>query len=574
MTNPVLNDRFVILKDRIDDYLKQFHQTLVGFDGQSLLDVVSELRSGLNEPFLFVVVGEVKSGKSSFINALLGENICRVDAAPCTDVIQQIVFAASRFEESIHPLLKKIGLPLPILQTIAIVDTPGTNTVIENHQEITRKFIPSSDLILMVFQAKNPYTQSAWDLLDYIREDWRKRTVFILQQADIARPDEIKTNMAKVRELALQKGITDPQIFATSAEHEIQGVENSGFTAVRRFIRETITGGRHYRLKLESILETAAQVTQQVEDSLEDRRQRLASDQAIVNKVKQRLASGHKQAAYELKSLIARLNETYQQAARKMVAGFSEGLAFRRLYERSIRSVLGRKTSLNKWLEKLQTRFESDLRQRTEAITEEGAAHFVEGLQILLQQLLKELDAIQAVPISEDNLFRRIDHRRNDVIDAVKANMAELIGGDTVSTGDLQNTDALGPSLVGGSALTAVGAFFLVVTHGLFFDITGGILTGTGLLLAGGVLLVRRGKLIAQLEGNLEKGREQFQAELNTRLSTRLNLIFDDIDRNFLAFYEYVAQEEARLNPVFDQMQDLQRQQQDLLAEIGTQLPE
>ncbi len=111
MTNPVLNDRFVILKDRIDDYLKQFHQTLVGFDGQSLLDVVSELRSGLNEPFLFVVVGEVKSGKSSFINALLGENICQVDAAPCTDVIQQIVFASSRFEESIHPLLKKLVCP-------------------------------------------------------------------------------------------------------------------------------------------------------------------------------------------------------------------------------------------------------------------------------------------------------------------------------------------------------------------------------------------------------------------------------------------------------------------------------
>ena len=80
--------------------------------------------------------------------------------------------------------------------------------------------------------------------------------------------------------------------------------------------------------------------------------------------------------------------------------------------------------------------------------------------------------------------------------------------------------------------------------------------------------------MISQLEDNLEKGREQFQAELNERLSGRLNLIFDDIDRNFLAFYEYVAQEEARLNPVFDQMQDLRRQQQDLLRETGTQLPE
>jgi predicted GTPase len=574
MSNPILNDRFAVLKNRIEDFLKQFHQTLAGFDGQTLVDIISELRTGLNEPFLFVVVGEVKSGKSSFINALLGENICEVDAAPCTDVIQQIVYSESRFEEDIHPLLKKIGLPLPILQTIAIVDTPGTNTVIENHQEITRNFIPNSDLVLMVFQAKNPYTRSAWDLLDYIREDWRKRTIFILQQADLARPDEIRTNRAKVRELALSKGIPDPQIFATSAAHEDQGIEGSGFRAVRQFIRETVTGGRHYRLKLESILETSGQVMQQVESSLVERRQRLAADQATVAKVKRRLASGHQQSAYELKSLIARLAEAYQRAARQLIREFSDGLAFRRLFERSVRATLGRKSSIKKWLDKLEQRFEADLRQRSEAITEEGAAHFVEGLQVLLQQLLKELDTIQAVPITPDSLFQRIDHRRTDVIDAVKANMAALVGGETFTTGDLRNTDALGPSLVGGSALTAVGAFFLVVTHGLFFDITGGILTGVGLLLAGGVLFVRKGKLIAQLEANLDRGGELFRTELEDKLSSRLDLIFDDIDRNFLALYEYVAQEEARLKPIVDQLHDLKAQQQSLLKQSAAQLPD
>ncbi|MGD9252219.1 MAG: dynamin family protein [Desulfobacterales bacterium] len=574
MTNPVLNDRFAVLKDRIEDYLKLFHQTLVGLNGDALQAVISELRSGLQEPFLFVVVGEVKSGKSSFINALLGENICQVDAAPCTDVIQQIVFAAEHFEENIHPLFKKIGLPLPILKTIAIVDTPGTNTVIENHQEITRKFIPNSDLVLMVFQAKNPYTQSAWDLLDYVHEDWRKRTIFILQQADLARPDEIQTNMTRVRELALQKGIPDPQIFATSAEHETKGIDSSGFKAVRQFIRETITGGRHYRLKLESILETAGQVMLQFENSVADRRQRLAADQATVAKVKQRLVSGHKQSAYELKSLIERLSDAYRREAQHLVRDFSEGLSFRRLFERSIRSTIGRKTSVKKWIGKLQTRFQSNLRQRAEAITEEGAAHFVEGLQMLLQQLIKELENFQGIPISEDNLFRRIDQRRTDVIDAVKINLTDLIGSDTFTTDDLQNTESLAPSLVGGSALTAVGAFFLTVTHGLFFDITGGILTGTGLLLAGGVLFVRKGKMIAQLEANLEKGGEQFDVELNEKLSTRLNLIFDDIDRNFLTLYEFVDQEEARLHPVVDALQDLKQQQQRLLLEIGSQLPD
>ena len=228
MKHPIIDDRFVLLKDHLERFLKDLHAYTHDLGSTNLPSIVSELRSGLNEPFLFVVVGEVKSGKSSFINALLGENICPVDAAPCTDVIQAIVYSESPYEDAIRPFLKKVGRPLEILKTIAIVDTPGTNTVIENHQEITRNFIPNSDLVLMVFQAKNPYTQSAWDLLDYIREDWRKRTVFILQQADLARPDEIETNMARVRDLSIQKCIHQASILATSAESERHQNPDSG----------------------------------------------------------------------------------------------------------------------------------------------------------------------------------------------------------------------------------------------------------------------------------------------------------------------------------------------------------
>ncbi len=334
-----------------------------------------------------------------------------------------------------------------------------------------------------------------------------------------------------------------------------------------------MAGGFQNRNQFEPVVAAAGDgLAEKVEQSLAERRERLTADQATVDKVKQRLASGHKQSAYELKTLIGRLTEAYHQTARSMIRDFSDGLAFRRLFERSVRATFGRKASIKKWIEKLEARFVADLGRRTETLTEEGAAHFVEGLQVLLQQLLRELEDIQPAAIAGDHIFRRIDQRRNDVIDAVKANMAELVGGESFSNRDLQATDSLGPSLVGGSALTAVGAFFLVVTHGLFFDITGGILTGTGLLLAGGVMFVRRNKLIAQLEANLDEGGNQFAAELNERLSTRLNLIFDDIDRNFLALYEYVAQEAARLEPVFDQLQDLKRRQQLLLEDTHGQL--
>jgi GTPase SAR1 family protein len=572
MRQPIIDDRFTILKDRLEIFLKDLHGYINDMGGTALPSIVSDLRSGLNEPFLFVVVGEVKSGKSSFINALLGEDICPVDAAPCTDAIQQIVYAERPYEDAIRPFLKKIGRPLPILQTIAIVDTPGTNTVIENHQEITRNFIPNSDLVLMVFQAKNPYTQSAWDLLDFIREDWRKRTIFILQQADLARPDEIETNMARVRDLALHKGIEAPHIFATSAERELRQQPESGFDDVRRFIRHTVTGGRHYRLKLESILETAHQILEQIDRALQVRRQQYQADKTVVDTIRTRLESGHRQSAYELRTLIQRLGDAYDAAARQTADRFSDGLSFGKLFQKSIRSTLGRKASVKSWLEDLQKTFEADLKARIESLTEEGADHFLEGLRQLLKYLLDELETVKGHRLREDDLLLKIDRRRQDVITTVRTKMTETVMEDLFAEDTVKNSDNLAPSLVGGSALTALGAVLLAVTHGLFFDITGGLLTGVGLFLAGGVLLVRKGRLIQQFKGGLADGKKRFEDALTERLSQRLDLIYDDIDRNFLPLYEYVAQEEGRMAPLLEGLEGFRRTHRELTQTVGTEL--
>ncbi|MBL0100328.1 MAG: dynamin family protein [Saprospiraceae bacterium] len=82
------------------------------------------------------------------------KEICKVAPMPMTDTIQQILFGEEERIETINPYLKKIYQPVEILREIAIVDTPGTNTIVQHHQEITEKFIPYSDLIVFCFEAK------------------------------------------------------------------------------------------------------------------------------------------------------------------------------------------------------------------------------------------------------------------------------------------------------------------------------------------------------------------------------------------------------------------------------------
>src|SRR5215210_3483481 len=51
------------------------------------IETLQGLNNSLREPFLFVVMGEVKAGKSSVLNALFGRDFCRVDVLPATDRI-------------------------------------------------------------------------------------------------------------------------------------------------------------------------------------------------------------------------------------------------------------------------------------------------------------------------------------------------------------------------------------------------------------------------------------------------------------------------------------------------------
>ena len=70
-----------------------------------------------------------------------------------TDTIQQIIYGKEHTITALSAVLKRITYNEEILKEIAIVDTPGTNTIISHHQEITERFIPVSDLIVFVFES-------------------------------------------------------------------------------------------------------------------------------------------------------------------------------------------------------------------------------------------------------------------------------------------------------------------------------------------------------------------------------------------------------------------------------------
>jgi hypothetical protein len=71
------------------------------------------------------------------------------------------------------------GYPIEFLREIDIVDTPGTNAIIRHHEELSRGFVPRSDLVLFVTSAERALTGSESGYLELIR-DWGKKILLVI----------------------------------------------------------------------------------------------------------------------------------------------------------------------------------------------------------------------------------------------------------------------------------------------------------------------------------------------------------------------------------------------------------
>lgn len=77
-------------------------------------------------------------------------------------------------------------LPAEILKKMVIVDTPGTNVILQRQQRLTEEFVPRADILLFVLSADRPLSESEVAFLRYTQQ-WKKNVVFLLNKADLYR---------------------------------------------------------------------------------------------------------------------------------------------------------------------------------------------------------------------------------------------------------------------------------------------------------------------------------------------------------------------------------------------------
>lgn len=550
---------------RLEETIKNLHELTIRIGHEEMTETVSDLRGRIFEPFMFVIVGEVKAGKSSFINALLatGEEIAKAAPQPMTDVIQQIMYGSERQEVMINPYLKQLLIPVEILKEIAIVDTPGTNTIVDHHQEITERFIPSSDLIVFVFEAKNPYRQSAWDFFDYIHKDWQKKIVFVLQQKDLMPEDDLQVNINGVKEYAVKKGIENPTVFAVSAKLDMEGkTTESGFGPLRQYIANNITGGQAPKLKLVNSIETAQTINSRIADGLENRRLQFVADTDFRTDVRETLDNQAAKSNKQVDLMTENLLLTYDKITRKKLEELRAGLSMFGLMKRSIASTFTKTPGAKDWLEQLAADLEKELNTQLRIRLNEGVVDLADSIQQMTRIIDLKLASSKTILRNDDELFSNIAERRENVLRDLQDQFNRFVSRTENFTDDALFADRenISPNLAAGTGIAAIGVILMALSSLPVFDITGGLLTSIGILFAGFSTRGKRRRIITEFEQEITSGREQLGEELESRLKAYILQLRTRIEDNFKRFDEMLEREANTLKILEGQYHEVEKE--------------
>lgn len=214
------------------------------------MSVLDNLTHSLKDPFVFVVSGEVNVGKSTLLNALFGEDFCNTGVVPTTEKIHYFKYGPKLKKVSVSDTLEEVHVPTEFLKDFHVVDTPGTNSVESQHQEITERFMPSADMVLFVFSAMNPWGASAWQFLEKVHRTWMRNVVFVLQQCDLRDPEELNAIKSYMKQLCRQRFGREFMLFPVSGKKAFlarsSGLDRerllaeSGFLDLEQYISKSI----------------------------------------------------------------------------------------------------------------------------------------------------------------------------------------------------------------------------------------------------------------------------------------------------------------------------------------------
>jgi GTP-binding protein EngB required for normal cell division len=562
----------------------QVRDALTQSDGaRADIDRLASLVHEMDELFLLVVVGEYNSGKSTFINALLGDEVFAMGDLPTTRAISILRYGKAGPPESIGDHLLLYHYPLEVLRDLDIVDTPGTNSIERMEEAITREFVPRADLLLFVTSLLQPLTASELDFLTHIRE-WGKKVVFVVngidRRNDDGQLDRVREYLA--REVTTRLGGTTPTLYFISALQALRGKLNGDsvaadakneYAALERYVLETLRETERVRLKLLTPLGVLTYVLKGNVSTLEVRLTVVQADAGVLRSIRDQLEAYSKEMRTDSERYLIEMRNVLYELERRG----------RSWFERTIR--IGNAFFLrNK--DAVENRFRAevvqDSPQQVESVVHRMVDWTVDRNLRLWRAVFSELDAHTArlrasgalAPVGDtefrynrEELFTRLREpveKRLDEFDTERE-AREIVTSvkEAVMTAFGVNVLAIG-----------LGGIFIAAFTTVALDFTG-VLTATLFAIAGWLIIpARRRHLVKEFEAKITKLNEDLAALLRTKFEEQLARYESQLLEVVAPYERFLGTERAKLESGLQALRGAEDEVRTLERRVAAAFPE
>ena len=576
----ILDERREALVERERALLERFIGFLKDFGAPSEdVELVRRAHADLEELFLLVIVGEFNSGKSAFINALLGAELAQEGVTPTTDRITVLRHAEEPVERERRDGVLEKGYPNEFLREIAVVDTPGTNAIIRHHEELSRGFVPRSDLVLFVTSADRPLTESERGYLELIR-DWGKKVVLVVNKSDLLAGEEAADEVRSFVERGIRSalGLASPIFLlssllarkgraATSPIERDALLNASGFVKLERYVTDLLDEEGRVRLKLESPLGVVEELTRRYGAAVDERLSLLEEDFRTSENVEAQLGLYAEDMKRDFEARLAEIENIIHSLNERGDAWLEENIRLM-----NVRELVRH--------ERVQERFKREVVADTESLIDERLDELIDWM---VDRNLKQWRMV--VEYVERRRQARYDERViGEVGDRFEYNPGQLlqsVGKNATSVVQRydreRESEQLAASIQGAVAQTAalevgavgIGAVIVALATTRFLDVTGlvaaAIIAGYGLF----VLPNRRRKARREFREKTDSLRERLGEVIRRQFDAELNRSVERMRDAIAPYTRFVRTEHARMTEASATLSEVGGEIEALKAEIA-----
>jgi small GTP-binding protein len=575
--------RQTVLTDQQAQFLRDEKETLAGMQlalakldlPREAMDSLQKAILQLDELFLIVIAGEFNAGKSALINALLGQKVLAEGATPTTSRVTLIKWGERPAEQVVDEGFTIYSYPLPLLKELNIVDTPGTNAIIRQHERLTDEFVPRSDLVLFVTSADHPLTESERQFLERILA-WGKKIVFVLNKVDIF---ENESALDEVRDFILKHAITilgdQPQLVPVSAKLAQRAVLEPMFeerTRLRtlshldeleQFINATLDDTTRLQLKFNNPLGVAERLIEQAEQDLSAQSESLNEDKITAASLETVITEYERELNSELPPRLAEVENILYRLEQRGTDFFDTTLRLTNV-QNLMRGDMIRAEFEKKVLADIPQQIEEQVQHLIDWLVEKDLHEWQQVMSYIQRRRAQNLDHL----VGEG--YGPRETRRRELIDTVGKSVQTIV--ETYNRNqEAKELAASVETAVAQTALLEVGAVGLgtlvsIAVLSSSLDITGVVAAGTLAILGFFVIPYKRKQAKDKFKEKMLALRTKLLGALTTQFNNEKKNVIARLKDGVAPYTRYVRSERERIDNAEAMLAELRQRLSELRA--------